>query len=210
MRRTARNSFAFYAVLLASIWLTLALSVKGVMAHGGEDHGDKKVEAAPAGAGMIARVVRVGDYEVTIKYPNVEPDKETAARVFLTRFATNEPVADAKIVLLMQGVDGVPAEVSTTPSATPGLYEVKLPPMPQGDCKLTARVDINGSAMTADFGTMQIKMPEAAALTGGALWARTVLIVLAGLLLLGLLAAAVYFTLPQVRRNRFKGETATA
>ena len=206
MRRSILNRFALFILLLA----LMGLPLKSVPAHGGEDHGEEKAVAAPAGAGMTARVVRVGDYEVTIKHPHVEPDKEATARVFVTRFATNEPVGDAKITVVVEDTGGAPAEVVATSTSTPGIYEVKLPPMRQGECRLSARVDVGGQTITADYGAMMVSMPEAAASSGVSLWARTALIVFALLVVLGLLAAAIiYFVLPHFRRNRIKGEALT-
>ena len=210
MRRTGREKIAF-KLLAPTLVALLVISSPAALAHGGEDHGEKKAEAVSAGANMTARVVRVGDYEVTIKHPNVEPDTESMARVFVTRFGTNEPVGDAKIVVIEQDASGVPVEVAATATSTPGIYEVKLPPMRQGECSLSARVEIGGKTMVADYGAMMVSMPQATTSSGVALWARTVLIVFALLITLGLLVlGAVYFVLPHFRRNRARGETLPA
>ena len=207
MRRTVRHKFAVIALLFAVV----SPGVK-VWAHGGEDHGEKKpAEAVSAGANMVARVVRVGDYEVTIKHPNVEPDKESVGRVFVTRYATNEPVTDAKVVVIEQDSSGAPVEVVAAPTSTPGIYEVKLPPMRQGECSLSARIEVGGKSMVADFGAMMVAPPQAAMTSGVALWARTVLIVFGLFVLLGGLAlVAVYYVIPYFRRGRARGETLPA
>ena len=209
MRRLTQNKFALLLLLLLT---ALVMPAQRSYAHGGEDHGDeKKAEAVPAGAGMVARVVRVGDYEVTIKHPNVEPDKEVSARLFITRFDTNEPVGNAKVVVIVDdAASGLPVEVEAKPTSTPGFYEAKLPPMMQGECKLSVRMDVGGNSLTADFGAMQVLMPEAAALTGVSLWARTALIGMALLVGLALVGAAIIFGIPYFRRARIKGEAATA
>ena len=210
MRRTARHKFAVAILFFAAVAGLLSPGTK-VWAHGGEDHGEKKPAAVSAGTNMVARVVKVGDYEVTIKHPNVEPDTESMARVFVTRFGTNEPVADAKIVIIEQDTSGNPVEVTATATATPGIYEVKLPPMRQGECSLAARIEVGGKTMVADYGAMMVSMPQAAMSSGVALWARTVLIVFALFVTLGLLVlGAVYFVVPHFRRARAGGETLPA
>ena len=210
MRRAIGKKLAGLVIVL-TMFAALVAPLKEVSAHGGEDHGDSKAEAVPAGANMTARVVRVGDYEVTIKHPNLEPDKETVARMFVTRFATNEPVKDAKIVVVVDDAGSSPAaEVAATATATPGLYEVKLPPMAQGETKLSARVEVNGTSMVANYGAMQVAMPETAVPAAIATWARTVLLGLALLVGLGLIGILIYFAIPIIRRGRIKGEATTA
>ncbi len=208
MRRLIQNKFALMLMLLAA----LAMPAQRTYAHDGEVHEDeKKVEAVSAGANMFARVVRVGDYEVTVKHPNIEPDKEINARIFITRFDTNEPVGNAKVAIIVDdATSGTPIEVTANPTSTPGLYEAKLPPMMQGECKLSARIDIGGQSLTANYGAMQVMTAQPAALAGISLWARTVLIGLGILVGLILVAAAIIFGTSHFRRVRIKGEAATA
>ena len=40
-------------------------------AHGGEDHGETKTPVVSAGAGMVTRVARIGDYEVQVRSTNL-------------------------------------------------------------------------------------------------------------------------------------------
>ncbi len=208
IRRLIPKKFALLLMLLGVV----AMPAQKTYAHGGEDHGDeKKAEAVPAGANMFARVVRVGDYEVTVKHPNIEPDKEANARIFITHFDTNEPVGNANVVIVVDdAASGTPVEVTANPTSTPGLYEAKLPPMMQGECKLSARIDVGGQSLTANYGSMQVVTPQPAALAGISLWARTVLIGLGILVGLSLIAAVIIFGTPYFRRIRIKGETATA
>lgn len=209
MIRLILNKFALLLMLLLA---ALMMPTQIAYAHGGEDHGDeKKAEAVPAGANMVARVVRVGDYEVTVKHPNIEPDKGTSARIFITRFDTNEPIGNAKVVIVVDdAASGSPVEVAANPTSTPGLYEAKLPPMMQGECKLSARIDVGGQSLTANYGAMHVVAPQPAALAGISLWARTVLIGLGILVGLSLVAAVIMIGIPYFRRVRIKGETATA
>ena len=180
-----------------------------VQAHGGEDHGDQKVTAAPAGGGLLARVARAGDYEITLKQPNLEPDKETAARLFVTRYNTNEPIAKANVVLLMQDADGA-RESAAKEGATPGLYELKLPPLRSGTVRLSARVGANNATETADFGPVLVAAPPVTAPADGATWARTALLTLGWLTVFGLLAGFLWLMIRRARRGATEEEIAAA
>lgn len=56
-------------------------------AHEGHDNGAKK-PAVAADSGMIARTARLGDYEMIMKHPALEPLHEHSAHLFITRYAT--------------------------------------------------------------------------------------------------------------------------
>jgi len=179
-------------------------------AHGGEDHGDQKVQTVSAVANMTTRAVHAGDYEVAIKYPNIVPDQETVARIFITRFDTNEPITKAKVIMLLESAGRTPVEVTATTTTTPGSYEVKLPPTPQGDAKLSARVETGGATEVASFGTVKVATPQAQATVDGALWARTALMALGLTSLACLFAALIFVAISRARRERMRTETATA
>ena len=209
MRRTAQKRFAYLWTALFVLAL-LAAPLQTALAHGGEDHGDeKKEEVTSAGANMFARVTRVGDYEVTIKHPSVEPDKETTARIFVTRYATNEPVRNAKIMVTVDDASmGGPVEVAATATGTSGIYEVKLPPMTRGECKLSARIDVDGDSIVANYGAMQVAASPTEVNSGVALWARTALIILGSLFALSVLGGVFFFALQHIRQGRMKGGAA--
>lgn len=206
MNPILRRKITALATLVA-MWALMPI-VATVFAHGGEDHGEK-APVVSKGTNMIVRVARVGDLEVVIKDPPIEPDKETAARVFITHFATNEPVSGAKVVVVLQG--STPIEVSAVPSTTPGMYEVKLPALPQGQYKLLARIEHDGENKTAEYGSLAVAPLPVASSNALATWARTALLVLGGLTVLGILGAfIIYRLLPAARRSRIRGEAATA
>ncbi|MGI8467163.1 MAG: hypothetical protein ACR2N3_01800, partial [Pyrinomonadaceae bacterium] len=95
MSDTKRKTILFTFNLLMTIILSVFFIVP-VFAHGGVD--DEKPAATPVSnqKGMVVRTARAGDFEVLLKHSLLEPDTETAAKLFITRFATNEPFADAK------------------------------------------------------------------------------------------------------------------
>ena len=196
-------------VMLLALMLALLMPGARALAHGDEDHGDKKAPIVSGGTGMVTRVARAGDFEVTIKHPPIEPDKEIAARVFVTRFETNEPVDQVRIFIALGDGGSIP-DVAATATSTPGIYEVKLPPVPKGQYKLTARLDVNGTSGAAQYGAIEVAPAPPSAVENGSSWARTALIALALLLGLGAAGVVVYRVVQNARRDRIKGEPVTA
>jgi len=142
------------ASLLVVAALTAVLPAMN-LAHEGEDHGESKTPVIAAGTGMVTRTARAGNWEVAIKHPSLEPDKEIPARLFVTRFETNEPIANAQVRVTLTGT-AAPVEAVATAGSTAGVYEVRLPPLPQGEYRLAAQVGANGMGQTAQFGALQI------------------------------------------------------
>ena len=211
MNQILRKKLSALTVLTAIV--ALVMSPATGFAHGGEDHGDQKPATVSKGTNMIVHVGRAGDYEVVIKHAPVEPDKEMVARVFVNRFATNEPVAGAKAIVSLTTDGGAPVELTATASSTPGMYEVKLPPLPKGQYKLAARIDSKGETKTASLSALEVAPQPVTATTAIAAWARTALIVLGLVVALGVIgfAAFVIYRASQAsRRERITGETAAA
>ncbi len=205
-----RKHLAIKSVVIFILLLVANISPVSMFAHGGEDHGDEKPQATQTIANMTVRVVHSGDYEVTLKHPSLVPDKELMARLFITRYDTNEPLKNAKVVLLITSSNGTPVEVATVAGDTPGLYEIKLPPLPQGDYMFSARVDISGSSLTADFGKAQVRMPDTETPAESSAWARNALITLGVILFLALLGVIVFIALRQNQRKRIDEEAIAA
>ncbi|HKP36168.1 MAG TPA: hypothetical protein VJS64_02345 [Pyrinomonadaceae bacterium] len=193
--------------------LTLVFSPASVFAHGGEDHGDQKPQTVSPGTNMIVHVARAGDFELVIKHAPIEPDKEMVARVFVSRFANNEPVSGAKAIVTLTSDGGAPVELTAAAGATPGMYEVKLPPLPKGQYKLAARIDSNGETKTATLSALEVA-PQPVTATGAvATWARTALIVMGVfvfLSIIGFLGVVIYRSSRASRREHIEGETAAA
>ncbi len=198
---------------ITALAVLLATPNQSVLAHGGEDHGDQKPATVSQGTNMIVHVARAGDYEIVIKHAPVEPDKEMVARVFVTRFASNEPVTSIKPIVMLTSENGAPIEVTGVASTTPGMYEVKLPPLPKGQYKLAARIDDHGETKTAAFGALAVAPQTVTAIGTIAAWARTTLIVLGtlvGLGVIGFIGIVIYRAVQASRRERISGETASA
>lgn len=199
---------------ITALAVLLAAPNQSALAHGGEDHGDQKPATVSQGTNMVVHVARAGDYEIVIKHAPVEPDKEMVARVFVTRFATNEPVTGIKPKVTFTHDNGAPVvEVTGVAGTTPGMYEVKIPPLPKGQYKLAARIDYNGETKTAAFSALEVAPKPVTAIGTIAAWARTTLIVLGtlvGLGVIGFIGIVIYRAVQASRRERITGETAAA
>ncbi|MEP7270888.1 MAG: FixH family protein [Acidobacteriota bacterium] len=169
-------------MMLALIVLGLALPPVS-FAHGDEDHGDKK-KAVAAGPGMIARTARVGDYEVMVKHPVLEPLHEHAARIFVTRYATNEPIKDAVVSLVIAFKRTEPVKVAAKASARPGEYEANLPPLDAGTYNLSAMIDVGEANWTANYGEVAVERPKPTAESSAWDEAKSAWLLALGLLML--------------------------
>ncbi len=177
-------------------------------AHGGEDHGETQPPTVSFGANMVTRVAHVGDLEVVLKNPPIEPDKEISARLFVTHFASNEPIGGAKLVLIFTTGGKTPIEAMAVPAETPGMYEAKLPPMPKGEYKVTARINHNGDEQIINYGALQVASSPEVSGDAGTVWARTALISLAVLVAISLMGVIIYRIARASRRGGVEDETA--
>ncbi len=197
------------AVLLAACAVVLALSNAPASAHGGEDHSKDKAPVISAGTNSLVHAARAGDLEVAVKHPPFEPGREVTARVFVTRFETNEPVEGANVSVILSG-GRAPVEAAAASGETPGLYEVKLPPLPEGEYHLSARVEAGGETQTADYGALRVAPAPAPVAENGSSRARTILLALFGLVAFAFVGLVLYRAAGLARRGRVKGEAAAA
>ena len=84
--------------ILGSVLFTV-VSPTAMLAHGGEDHGDAKPKTTANAKGVVSHSTRLGELELMVKHPAMEPDKPTTGLLFITKFETNEPfkAVDAKV-----------------------------------------------------------------------------------------------------------------
>ena len=186
--RTISFTFNLMAMLALSVFFAAP-----VFAHGGEDHGDTKPAVTSIQKGMIARTARAGDFEVLLKHSPIEPNAETAAKLFITNFATNEPFADAKPTIEITAKDGRTFEATEIKSDAPGSYSFKLPPLPEGTYTVLAKLNAAGKAGTATFSSVSVEHPATESATASGSWVRTLLMVLTGTVVLGMLGGLVFY-----------------
>lgn len=203
---------AVIATLLTALITVLTSSGIVVSAHGGEDHGEERAPTVSAIGDVQVHTARAGDIEVTFKHKSIEPDREGTARVFVTRFDSNEPITGAKVTLLLAGGDTSVAAVAAGISA--GIYEAKLPPLARGEYRFVAHVDYAGTTESVDYGELKVIPAPPAEVTSDSSWARTLLIVLGMLTGLGVLCAALFRAAQSIQNRRAgkhnEGRPATA
>lgn len=179
-------------VLLMSVALSFFGSAMQVLAHGDEDHGDSKPATVSTGGAAEVRSVRIKDFEITLKNAPLAPDTESSARLFVTKFATNEPVQNAKITLTVEREGDQTEDIAATATDTPGIFVVKLPPMPEGTARLRVRLESAGNIDNTSLGEIKIA-PHAATSAAETSWAQTALYWLLAILALALIGAIGWF-----------------
>lgn len=193
--------------LLLSIALSLFGSAAQVLAHGGEDHGEEKSKTATTTAGTVTRSTRLGDFEITLKHSTLEPDAAAAGRLFVTRFATNEPVADANPTVEIESANGMVTQIPIEKTDAAGSYTVKIPALPEGAYSIrTKSAAAGGKTDTATFSGVEVRHHETtAADAGSGSWTQTALMVMLFLIVLALFGGLAYFAV-RVFKNKPLGE----
>lgn len=205
----AVNIANFRLQAVAATLLTAVVFFTGaatqVFAHGGEDHGDAKPATATTTAGNITRSVRLGDFEIMLKHSLLEPDTATAGRLFITKFATNEPVGDANPAVEIESANGAVTEIPVEKTDAVGSYTVKIPALPEGTYTLRAKATSGGETDTATFSGVEIAHQEAAEDASSSSWTQTALMAMLFVVALGLFGGLAYFAL-RVFKNKPLGE----
>lgn len=201
--------------LPATLLLAVALSFFGnaaqVLAHGGEDHGEEKPKTATTTAGTVTRSTRLGDFEIMLKHSPLEPDTATAGRLFITKFATNEPVGDANPAVEIESVNGTVTEIPIEKTDATGSHTVKIPALPEGAYTIRAKaVAAGGKTSTATFSSVEIAHHEAAEEASGSSWTQTALMATLFLIALALFGGLTYFAVRVFKNKPFGEETVSA
>jgi hypothetical protein len=195
--------------LSATLLLAVALSFFGnaapVLAHGGEDHGDEKPKTATTTAGTVTRSTRLGDFEIMFKHSQLEPDTSSAGRLFITKFATNEPVGDANPAMEIESANGAVTEIPIDKTDAAGSYTLKIPALTEGAYTIRVKASAGGKTSTATFSSVEIAHQEAAEEASSSLWTQTALMVMLFLIALALFGSLAYFAL-RVFKDKPLGE----
>lgn len=186
-----KKKLATALFLSAAFWLLG--NVAQISAHGGEDHGDAKPKATTNEKGMVTRTARLGEYELTMKHPFLEPDTATSAKLFVTKFETNDAVDKANAAIEIESANGSITAATIEKNDAAGSYNVKIPALPQGTYNIRARLTYNGETDTATFSGVEVKTPSVASSENGMSWARTALIAFVFALVLALFGGLIYF-----------------
>ena len=201
--------------LATALLLSFALGLFGnaaqVFAHGGEDHGDAQPKVATT-KGTVSRSTRLGEFEITLKTPVLEPDAATSAKLFITKFETNEAVADAVPTMEVESSGGTVTQVAVEKSDVAGSYNLKMPALAEGNYTIRASLKSAKGSDTATFSNVAVAHSEATdAATGGATsWLGTILLFLIGAIVLGLFGSLFYFAWRMATGEKRIGEEAVS
>ena len=208
----AINTFNFKlrslaTTLLLSFTLGLFGNATQVLAHGGEDHGEAKPATATTTAGTVTRSVRLGDFEIMLKHSPLEPDAAATGRLFITKFATNEPADNASPAIEIESASGAVTQNPVEKTGAAGSYVVRIPALTQGTYTIRTKLTHGGETDTATFSGVEIAHQEAmAAETGSSSWTQTALMIMLFLIALGLFGGLAYFA-RRVFKDKPLGET---
>ncbi len=180
--------------------IVLLVSPLLIFAHGDEDHGEAKPQTCVK-QNIETRTAVTDDFEILLKTPLLEPDKEIGGKLFLTSHETNEPISNAKITLLIEGEDGKKTEIVVNPTDNPGVYRLTIPPIPNSTVKLSARINHSGRDVIVSFGMAEIKFAPIESSAENTSWARSALLGLGAVGLLTLLGFAAFLLFRNFRQK---------
>ena len=201
-----RKSVAGWLLLNSFLFLGSNLSA---FAHGGEDHGDSQPKIAASEKGTISRTARIGELEVMIKHPVLEPDTATSARLFITKYLTNEAVDKVLAAIEIESSNGTVTQTTVEKADAAGSYNLKIPALPEGSYTMRAKITYAGETDTATFSGVKVEHPAAETATGIS-WLRTILIFLTGSFVLALFAGVMYFVWRFADEGEIPNETVIA
>jgi len=198
---------------ITTVILLLSIVIFGgtaqTFAHGGEDHGEAKPKTETTDKGTVLHTTRVDDLEVMLKHERLIPDAGNAARLFVTRFQTNEASADVAPAIEIEAANGAVTEATVEKTATAGSFTVKLPPLTEGTYLIRAKLTHGGETDTATFSGVEIA-PQAAAAEIGSSWTQAALMILLFLVALALFGGLAYFARRVFNNKPIREETVSA
>ena len=177
--------------------------------HGGEDHGESQPKTASSEKGTISRTSRIGEVEVMVKHPFLEPDTATLAKLFLTKYATNEPSVKVTAAVEIESSNGAVSQVAVEKTDVAGSYNLKIPALPEGSYTMRAKITYAGETDTVTFSGINVEHPAVETVTGMS-WLRTVLLILTGSLVFALFALLMFFVWLFAGSGETRNETVSA
>ncbi len=187
-------------LVLAAFVLSPALA----HAHEGEDHGAPKPAATSPGAdGRRTAFGQTGEFELLLKFAPPGAGQDASILVFLSDYATNQPIERAAIELEFAASPAV--KVKAEPAGSPGTYHA-VARLPAGTYSVVATIDAGDRADLVEIKGVDLGPPEAAGANAepGARVPWTPILIGAG----ALLVLAIVILL--VRRKLASGRLPTA
>ena len=170
----------------------LLLLPSAILGHGGEDHGDQKPKTTSNAKGVISHSTPLGDLELMMKHPAMEPDKPTTGALYITRFETNDPFVPSIAKVEIESETGAIFSATVEAGKQAGTYNVAFPAMPEGVYKMRVSVGHDGETDTATFAGIDVK-PAAASAVGETSWFSKIVIGVLFMLVIFVLFGLVYF-----------------
>ena len=193
MKKFVSNAVLSIFTFLTVIGLQLGFSEK-LLAHGGEDHGESKAKTVSTEKGVVAHTVKVNDLEILLKHAPLEPDTQASGRLFVTRFATNEPAADVTAMIEITEPGGKTYQAEMAKTDTPGSFSFKLPPLPEGTYTILARINGGGKTQSAIFSGVSVEHLDSETTSSGiSSWVIKALMLLGATFFLGSFGALMFF-----------------
>ena len=194
------------------IFLAFAMSLGNtfIFAHGGEDHGDQKPPATSNVKGTVSQTARLGDVELMIKYPELLPDTATSAKLFFTNFETNAPVDKVSPVIEIESTSGSVTAATVEKTSDTGIFNAKIPALPQGTYVVRAKITVAGKTDTATFSGIEIRPESSATSIGGFAWLRNILMTAIFLVVIALFGILIFFVFKFAANDGVEKETVSA
>jgi len=202
VRKAAAGWLVVYSLLILGSNLQ-------VFAHGGEDHGDSQPKTAVSDKGTVSHTSRIGELELMIKHPAIEPDTAILARLFITKYSTNEAADKVTAVIEIESSSGAITQVAVEKVDAAGSYNLKIPALPEGSYTMRAKITYGGETDTATFSGVTVAHPAEEAATGMT-WLRSLLMVLVATVVLALFAGLAYFVWHFADEGEIRNETVSA
>ena len=128
--------------------------------HAHEGHDLPTPTTTVADPNLVVRSASDDKYEVVLKYHASARHDVTHAILYLSDFATNAPISQARIAFHTTAPEQIQAQTSPN---RPGIYEIDVPPTKAGD--YTAIVGINGAA-GSEFALQNLPLGKTVSLAG--------------------------------------------
>jgi len=171
----------------------LAGNAPQILAHGGEDHGDSQPKTTTNEKGTISHTAHLGGFEIMLKHPWLEPDTATSARLFITKFETNEAVNEVTPAVEIESPNGSVTEAVVEKTDMVGSYNLKFSALSQGTYIVRIKLTYNNETDTATFSGVEVKTQPIISVEGEMSWARTLLIAFIFTVVVALFGGLVYF-----------------
>lgn len=187
-RRVAAGLFALLSLLALSFSSPL-------LAHEGEVHEEPEIAPAPLpGEGLGTVYAQSEQFELVVKHPPLISQASIPLTLFLSEYATNAPVAGARISL-ERGGPGEQRPAVARPTGTPGIYRAQVTFPAEGSYELLVSIATAGKEDLLPLGGLQVKGARGR-VTGkqGQGVAKPILWVLGSSLLAGLLLLSLWIT----------------